>query len=95
MTIDRIGPIDPVQNLKKTKGAAKPKKNEGADSISFSAEAKSKAEIYHAGELAKAATDIRWELVEEVKKKLEDPSYISKRVLDEVAERILEQFDIS
>ena len=59
MTIERIGPIDPVQNVKKTGKTAKPKANDGADSISFSAEARSKAEIYNATELAKSDGRLR------------------------------------
>ena len=46
MTIERIGPMDPVQSFKKTKPANKPAKSQGADSINLSEEAKSKAEVY-------------------------------------------------
>ena len=95
MTVDRIGPIDSVQSVKKSNKSAKPKRSDGADSINVSAEAKLKAEIYQATELAKSAQEIRWDRVQEVKKKLEDPNYISEQVIDEVAERLMEQFDIS
>lgn len=95
MTIDRIGPIDSVPNVKKSNKSTKPKRSDGADSINVSAEAKSKAEIYQATEQAKSAQEIRWDRVQEVKKKLEDPDYITDQVMDEVAERIMEQFDIS
>lgn len=95
MTIERIGPIDSVQSIKKNKESAKPQKSEGADSINLSAEAKFKAEIYHTTEMIKNTPDIRHELVEEVKKKLEDPSYISDKVIDEVAERLIDFFGIS
>ena len=44
MTIERIGPMDPIPSFKKAKGPEKPKKGEGADSITLSEEAKSKAE---------------------------------------------------
>jgi anti-sigma28 factor (negative regulator of flagellin synthesis) len=95
MTIDRVGPVDPVQNLKKTRGPDKPRKNEGADSIHVSEEARSKAEVYQAAELAKGAPEIRWELVEAVKKRLQDPNYISDQVLKSVAERLMEYFEIT
>ena len=95
MTIERVGPVDPLQNLKKTKGPDKPRKSEGADSISVSEEARSKAEVYQATELAKGAPEIRWELVEEAKKKLLDPNYISDKVVDTVAERLMEYFEIT
>jgi negative regulator of flagellin synthesis FlgM len=95
MTIDRVGPIDPLQNLKKAKGPEKPRKGDGEDSIHVSEEARSKAEIYHATELAKGAPEIRWELVEEIKKRLQDPNYISDKVLDGVARRLMEYFEIT
>ncbi len=95
MTIDRVGPVDPLQNLKKAKGPEKPRRNEGEDSIHVSEEARSKAEVYQATELAKSAPAIRWELVEEVKKRINDPNYISDNVLDSVAQRLMEYFEIT
>ena len=95
MTVERIGPLDPIQNIKKAEKNTRPKRSEGTDTISLSAEAKSKAEIYNATELAKSASDIRRERVEEVKRKLQDPSYISEKVISDVAEKIMEFFELS
>lgn len=95
MTIERIGPTDPLQSFKKTKPADKPKKSQGADSINLSEEAKSKAEVYQATAMAKQAPEIRWELVEAAKKKLQDPSYISDQVINSVADRLMEYFEIT
>ena len=95
MTIERIGPMDPIPSFKKAKGPEKPKRGEGADSITLSEEAKSKAEVYQATEMAKNAPGIRWELVEAAKKKLQDPNYISEKVVDAVAERLMEYFEIT
>jgi hypothetical protein len=95
MTIDRVGPVDPLQNLKKTRGPDKPHKNDGADSIHVSEEARSRAEVYQAAELAKGAPEIRWELVEAAKKRLQDPNYISELVIKTVAERLMEYFEIT
>ena len=95
MTIERIGPMDPIQNFKKARGPEKPRKGDGADSITLSQEAKSKAEVYQATEMAKNAPEIRWELVEAAKKRLQDPNYISEKVVDSVAERLMEYFEIT
>jgi negative regulator of flagellin synthesis FlgM len=95
MTIERVGPIDPVQNFKKAKGPEKPRKSGEADSITLSQEAKSKAEVYQATEMAKNSPAIRWELVEAAKKKLQDPNYISEKVVDTVAERLMDYFEIT
>ena len=94
MTIQGIGPLEPLPKMNKAEKAEKPVKAEKSDSINVSQEAKSKAEIYTAVEIAKNAADIRWNRVEEVKRKLQDPNYLSGRVLEETAEKIMEQFDI-
>jgi negative regulator of flagellin synthesis FlgM len=95
MTIERIGPMDPMHSMKKPRGPAQSNKADGADSISLSQEAKSKGEIYQATELAKNSPEIRWELVEAAKQKLQDPNYISEKVVDAVAQRLMEYFEIT
>jgi negative regulator of flagellin synthesis FlgM len=95
MTIERIGPTEPLQNVKKPRPAEKPQRGQGADSISLSEEAKSKAEVFQATELAKNAPDIRWELVEAAKQRLQDPGYMSEKVLGTVAERLMQYFEIT
>ncbi|MEJ2665134.1 MAG: flagellar biosynthesis anti-sigma factor FlgM [Spirochaetia bacterium] len=92
MTIEGIGPVDPITRYNKTGKPEKAEKGKKSDSINVSQEAKSKAEIYQATESAKNAQDIRWDRVEEVKKKLEDPNYISDKVIEAVADKIMDQF---
>jgi len=94
MTIDRISPIDPVSKLNKTEKTSRPEKKENTDSISFSDEAKSMGEIYKATESAKMAEDVRLDRIDEVKKKLEDPNYIDDEVVNTVAERIMNMFEL-
>jgi negative regulator of flagellin synthesis FlgM len=95
MTIDRLGPIDPLQNLNKAEKSERPRRVAGADSIDFSAEAKSKGELYRASELAKSTPDIRADRVEEVKRKLQDPNYISDKLVDELADRLMDLFGLT
>ena len=95
MTVDGVGPVDPVSNLKR--GANRvdnPRKAAGADSIQVSAEAKNAAELYHAKELVKSSPDVRADRIAEVKRKLEDPNYLSEEVLDNVADRLMDSFGI-
>ena len=94
MTIERLGPVDPVSKFNKADKASKPPKRDGADSISFSEEAKSKGEVYKATEEAKLAPEIRQDRVEEVKRKLQDPNYIDDKVIEAVAERVMDLFQI-
>ena len=94
MTVEGVGPVDPVSNLKKVDRADKPRKAPGADSIQVSAEAKSAAEVYHAKELVKNSPDVRADRIAEVKKKLEEPNYLSDEMLSDVVDRIMDSFGI-
>ncbi|MEM5947072.1 flagellar biosynthesis anti-sigma factor FlgM [Spirochaetia bacterium 38H-sp] len=94
MTIDRTGPIDPINKYLKTQKTERVVKKSEGDSVSISQEAVRRAEFHKAVETVKATPDIRMDRVEEVKKKLEDPSYIDDTVIDVVADRILDVFGI-
>ncbi|HEQ72460.1 MAG TPA: flagellar biosynthesis anti-sigma factor FlgM [Spirochaetia bacterium] len=94
MTIQGIGPLDPITKYNKTEKPEKAVKADKSDSINVSQEAKSKAEVYNTIELAKNADDIRWSRVEEVKRKLEDPNYLSEKVIEETASKIMDQFNL-
>jgi len=94
MTIDKLGPIESISKYNKTEKVSKPEKKDASDSISFSEEAKSKGEIYKATEEAKLAPDVRMDRVEEVRKKLENPSYIDEKVVESVAESVMDLFQI-
>lgn len=94
MSIERLGPIDPVQRFNQTTKSTKPQARQGSDSVSFSDEAKLRAELYQMNSQVRSASDVRADRVAEVKKKLEDPSYINDAVVKSVAERIMDVFGI-
>jgi len=94
MTIDRLGSIDPASNYNKTGKASKTVKKDTSDTIAVSAEARSKAEIFAATESVRNTPDIRMDKVEEAKRKLQDPSYISKKVVESVADKIIDLFGV-
>jgi negative regulator of flagellin synthesis FlgM len=94
MTIEPLGPIDPIHKLNQAGKAERQQKSEGKDSVSFSDEARLKAEVYRVNEEVKASDDVRADRVAEVKAKLEDPNYIDDKVLDTVADRIMDMLDI-
>ncbi len=94
MTIDRLGPVDPLSKLNKSGKPDKVAKPDAKDTISVSAEARNLGEIYRATEIVKAAPDIRMDRVEEVRQKLQDPGYIDSKV-EEVADRIMDVFGLS
>jgi len=94
MTVERIGPLDPTSNLKKPEKASKPRAKSDVDSINVSQEARSKSEVLKAVDVARTAADVRLDRVEEVKRKLQDPSYPSQEVIEKTAEGILKSFGI-
>jgi negative regulator of flagellin synthesis FlgM len=94
MTIDRIGPLDPVSKFNKTERTIRPADGLGKDSIDVSNEAKSKAEMLRVLEEVRLAPDIREDRVAEIKRKLEDPNYINDKVVESVAESVMQLFKI-
>ena len=94
MTIDKLGPIDPVSKFNKTNKTDRIDKKEKADSINISEDAKNMAEVYKATEEVKNSPDIRLERIEDIKEKLKDPNYINQKVLESVADKIMDSFGI-
>jgi len=94
MTVERIGPLDPPQNSKKTNKPARPTAKSDVDSINVSQEARKLAAASKAQESMKAAPDVRVDKVEEAKRKLQDPSYPSQEVIEKTAEGVLKTFGI-
>jgi negative regulator of flagellin synthesis FlgM len=94
MTIDRLGPLDPVSKYNKTAKTSRPAYVPGKDSIDVSEEAKARAELLQATELVRASADIREDRVAEAKKRLEDPNYVNDRVKGLIADRILDVFGL-
>ena len=91
MTIDRLNPIDPLQNNKKAGSANRSDKNIGGDSINLSSEAMEKSELFGALEFAKNAPDTRSNRIAELKARINDPNYINDDVLSRTADKIIDQ----
>jgi len=91
MTIDRLNPIDPLRDPVKSSSSERVSRAGRGDSIAISSDAAQKAELYNAMEVAKAAPDVRSDLVAELKAKIQDPSYINDAVVSMTADRILDQ----
>ena len=93
--IDRLGGIDPLQNLQQTKRVTnKPVTNTLEDTVSVSQEAKEMAEAYYLSEIAASTPDVRSDLVAQVKDKIKDPNYINSAVINSVADRFLESIGL-
>ncbi|MDR2184765.1 MAG: flagellar biosynthesis anti-sigma factor FlgM [Treponema sp.] len=94
MTIDRIGSIDPMQPGKKSGKSGPAGPSARSDSISLSSEAVEKGELYQAVELAMAAPDMQADRIEELRRKINDPSYINDTILKATADKILDAFGL-
>jgi len=90
MTIDRVGLIDPIQAGGKTGRTTRSGGVPQTDSVRISAQAVERAEFYRVRDLASAAPDVRMDRIEEVKAKLNDPSYIDGKVIEATADRIID-----
>ncbi len=95
MMINRLGGIDPLQNLQSTKRVANTHStNTLEDTVSVSPEAKEMAEAYYLSEIAASTPDVRSDLVAKVKDKIKDPNYINSAVISSVADRFLDSIGL-
>ncbi|THB63681.1 MAG: flagellar biosynthesis anti-sigma factor FlgM [Spirochaetaceae bacterium] len=94
MSIDRLGPVDPVAKFNKAQKAQRVDNKPQSDSVNFSDESRIQAEIYKISEEVRNQPDIRADRVAEVQRKLQDPEYINDAVLATVADRIMDVFGI-
>lgn len=95
MMIDKIGGINPLNNLQNTRRSADVSKSTfGADSISVSDAAKEKAAIYYMKQVAAETPDVRADRIAEVKAKIQDPNYLNDAVISSAADKIMESFGL-
>ena len=94
MTIDRLGPVDPVAKYNKTSKPAKVARQAATDSVAVSEEARKQAALQQTADIVASTPDVRMDRVEEVKAKLQDPNYINDTVIESVADHILDIFGV-
>ncbi len=94
MIIDRLGGINPLENVQNTSKPQRVKTPEKPDSVSVSSEAKGLSEMYFAMEAVTSAPDVRADRVAEVAEKIKDPGYITGTIVDIVADRFLDEMGI-
>jgi negative regulator of flagellin synthesis FlgM len=94
MTIDRIGPPDPIQPGKKAGRNDQVRERSQTDSISLSSEAMEKSGLYHTIEVVAAAPDMRMDRIAELKEKINDPAYLNDAIINATADKIIESFGL-
>ncbi len=94
MTIDRLGPVDPVAKYNKTNKSARVSRRTPVDSVAVSEEARKQAALQQISDAVRSTPDVRMDRVEAVRARLQDPNYINDAVLDSVAGSIMDVFGI-
>ncbi|MDR3342712.1 MAG: flagellar biosynthesis anti-sigma factor FlgM [Treponema sp.] len=94
MMINRIGSIDPIQSGKNIGLNGQANRKVQTDSISLSAEALEKSELYHANAVVASVSDVRMERIVELKQKINDPSYINDKIIQATADSIMDAFGL-
>ena len=94
MTIDRIGSLESIQPGKKAGVNNRVNESLPSDSIMLSSEALEKGDFFQAVELVSTASDVRMDRIEELKSKINDPSYINDTIIRGTADKIMEAFGL-
>lgn len=93
MMIDKISGVNSINNLQNTKRTSAPQNVSSAhDEITISDEAKKLADAYYLNQVANDTPDVRADLVEQIKQKIQDPNYLSKETISATADKILSAY---
>jgi negative regulator of flagellin synthesis FlgM len=90
MTVNRIGPVEPITPGKKPGRNENVGGSDRTDTINLSTEAKEKAEMYQVLELIKSAPELDEARIAELRQKIDDPAYLNDRVVNATADKILD-----
>ncbi|MDR1466503.1 MAG: flagellar biosynthesis anti-sigma factor FlgM [Treponema sp.] len=90
-TIGSIGSMNPILP-DKTNAYNQSNRFSSTDSINLSSEGLKKSEMYRINSIIDAAPDIRLDVVERIKERINDPAYINDEVLDATADKLMEVF---
>ncbi|MBQ0039765.1 MAG: flagellar biosynthesis anti-sigma factor FlgM [Treponema sp.] len=95
MMIDKVTNVTPLNNLQNTKRSNNVANSQRAsDEISVSDEAKAMAEAMFMKQVSDETPDIRQDLVEQIKLKIQDPNYLNEATLAATADQILSAYGL-
>ena len=95
MTIERIGPLNHLKNINKNKSVDKIKDRKISDSVNISKEAQKMTEISRVKEIVKNTPDIRPDKIEQAKKLISNPDFLSQQIAETIAEKIVDSFNLN
>ncbi len=95
MMIDKISGINSINSLQNTnRTSATGSLRSASDEISVSDEAKELADAYYLNQVAAETPDVRSELIEQIKLKIQDPNYLSAETIAATADRIMTAYGL-
>ncbi len=94
MDIDKIGPINNINNYNKLNKKEPINKSESKDSVNISKEALNMAETNRAMDIVNSTPDVRTDRINEVKAKINNPDYINDAVNNSLADKIMRALNI-
>lgn len=95
MMIDKISGVQALNQLQSTKRSNNVASSQTtSDEISVSDEAKAMAETLYLNKVADETPDVRSDLVEKIKLKIQDPNYLNSATIAATADRILSAYGL-
>ena len=95
MMIDKISSVNSINSLQSAKRSSSVDRvSQGSDEINVSSEAKEAADAYYLTQVAKDTPDVRTELVEQIKQKIQDPNYLNDANIASAADKLLSAFGL-
>jgi len=95
MMINKISEVNALNTLQNTKRSNNVAGSQYAsDEISVSDEAKAMAETMFMNKVAEETPDVRSELVEQIKLKIQDPNYLNEATIAATADQILSAYGL-
>ena len=93
--IDKVNYVTPLNNLQNTKRSGNvANAQRTSDEISVSEEAKAMAEAMFMKQVADETPDVRHDLVEKIKLKIQDPNYLNEATIAATADQILSAYGL-
>ncbi|MDR0785279.1 MAG: flagellar biosynthesis anti-sigma factor FlgM [Treponema sp.] len=91
-TIGSIGSINPILLDGKINASNQSNRFTSTDSINLSSEGLKKSEMYRINSIIDAAPDVRMDVVERIKARINDPAYINDEILNAATDKLMEAF---
>ena len=95
MMIEKISGISQINNLQRTQRSSSSESVKSSpDEISVSDEARKLSDAYYLNQVAEETPDVRTDLVEQIRQKIQDPNYLNDATIAATADKILSAFGL-